>query len=199
MRGKRTFYRKAMIKKFPSHETIKYPAPPSKPENNNLALQLAMSIAPMSIMLGISVYSWYKTGSFPIYMLMFLAMVILQPINAIHNRNKSKSRFKLEVESWREKIKKLNIEFDKGNQECKRLLEQCFKSPDDYEQIVRDCDEFLWSTMNNHDDFAHARLGLFNGTFITPDLGGAPLVIDDSIKVEWEECENKEKNPFVEK
>lgn len=199
MKGKRSFYRKAVLKRFPEQNIIKYPAPPSKSENNNLVLQLVMSIAPMSIMLGISLVSWYKTGTFPMYMLMFLAMVILQPINAIYNRNKSKKRFKLEVESWKEKVKKLDAEFTNDNQECKRLLEQCFKSPDDYELIARDCDEFLWSTMNSHDDFAQARLGLYNGTFITPDLGGAPLVIDESMKQEWEECEKKEKNPYVEK
>lgn len=199
MKGKRSFYRKAALKRFPEQNIIKYPAPPSKPDNNNLVLQLAISIAPMSIMLGISLYSWYKTGTFPMYMLMFLAMVILQPINAIYNRNKSKKRFTLEVESWKEKVQKLDAEYTKDNQECKRLLEQCFKSPDDYEQIARDCDEFLWSTMNSHDDFAQARLGLYNGTFVTPDLGGAPLVIDESIKAEWSECEKKEKNPFVEK
>ena len=125
-------------------------------------------------------------------------MVILQPVNAIYNRSKSKKRFQLEVESWKEKIKKLDVKFDTSNQECKRLLEQCFKSPDDYEQIARECDEFLWSTMNHHDDFAYARLGLYNGTFITPDLSGAPLVIDESIKTEWEECERKEKNPYIE-
>ena len=198
MKGRKAFYRKAILKKFPEQEIIKYPTPPTKPENNNLALQLAMSIAPMAIMLGISVFTWIKTGSFPMYMLMFLAMVILQPINAVYNRNKSKKRFNLEVESWKEKIRNLDVKFETINQECKRELEQCFRSPDDYKKIAENCDEFLWSTMNSHNDFAYARLGVYDGTFITPDLSGAPMVVDESIKKEWEECERKERNPYIE-
>lgn len=197
MAGKKQFYRKAYLRKFPERGIIKYPAPPTKPENNSLILQLLMSLAPMSIMLVVSIIMWVKTGSFPLYMLMFVVMIILQPINAIYNRSKSNKRYSQEVDTWKNKVKILDQEYDESNKKSKRLLEQCFHSPTEYSSIAKECNEVLWSTMPNHEDFAIARLGIYSGSFFIPELSGSPTFIDESIRDVWASCESKAKSPTI--